>query len=153
MRKKIDEATVEEIRVFARTAFGLDIGAQEHKSTVLEKLATVGYSSDEITIFAPVDPRKTSGTVGTVKNDAGKECYNVIIPEENGPGGQEPVPVGVNGNVMLIPRGKECLVPVEYIEVLRNAVRDEYDPVTTGYGGITKPRKVPAYPIQILPAA
>ncbi len=38
-------------------------------------------------------------------------------------GGKDPVPVGVNGHIVVIQRNMEVEVPHRYIEALRNAVR------------------------------
>lgn len=149
-RKSAEEATVEEVRQYARF-LGLEIEKAEHKATVLAKIGTAGFNTEQITVFEEIAPTPTPKRTMTVKNRLGKECYKVMIPEEDKPGGEEAVPVGVNGSVMLIPRGQDVLVPVEYVGVLRNAVMDIYDPVKDGLGGIRKPRKVPAYPFQLVP--
>ena len=70
---------------------------------------------------------------------------HVNITEEAG--GNEPVPVSVNGKVMLIPRGKDVDVPAEYVEVLQHAISHKYDPLPDG-GMNPVPREVPLYPFQ-----
>lgn len=149
-RKSAKDATPEEVRQYARFN-GLEIDAGAQKQTVLDKMKLAGFNVEEITVFETQKPQASDGGSGTFKNADGKDCYMIFIPEEDKPGGQEPVPVGVNGSVMLIPRGKDVPVPVEFVLALRNAVMDIYDPVTEGYGGIRKPRHVPAYPFQIVP--
>lgn len=150
-RKSIQDATPEELRQFARV-MGLEIGDREQSGTVLEKLRTSGYTSDEITIFEATTPKAT-GKAGVVKDEKGRDCMMILIPEEDGPGGQDDVPVGVNGVVFQIKRGQPVKLPLEYIEVLNNAVEYRYPTAGNGQGGIAEPRKVPAIPYQIVPAA
>ena len=152
-RKSIEQASAEEVREFARIAFGLDIASGAHKTTVMAQLEAVGYISDEITIYDPTQPTQSTATAGTVKNEQGKDCYRILIPEEDKAGGQEPVPVSVQGSAMLVPRGKPCLVPVAYVEALQNAVSYFYERSEGPLGGIGRRREVPAIPYQILPAA
>ncbi|WP_043530470.1 hypothetical protein [Litchfieldella xinjiangensis] len=57
---------------------------------------------------------------------------------------KQPVQVFVNGRSYIIERGKEVVVPVSVVEVLRNAVQDVYDPKTM------KKSHVMAYPYQDL---
>lgn len=57
---------------------------------------------------------------------------------------KQPVPVGVNGKMWAIQRGKKVVVPQSVIEVLRNAVRYEYDPKDMSR------TEVLAYPFQIV---
>ena len=50
----------------------------------------------------------------------------VTIHPGNESDGMAPVKIGVNGNLMLVPRNTPCPLPDEAIEVLRNAVYTEY---------------------------
>ncbi|MEO5368526.1 MAG: hypothetical protein H7833_00460 [Magnetococcus sp. DMHC-1] len=65
-------------------------------------------------------------------------------PDKNG---NRPVPVGVNGSIMLIPRGKKVEVPAPYVEVLSNARQTvvEMDPDT---GNVTE-SDILAYPFTV----
>jgi hypothetical protein len=77
------------------------------------------------------------------------EKVKILIARTEDAGGDEPVPVGVNGPIMLVPRGEPVEIPYAYYEVLKNAVKDIYDPLPDG-GMNPVPRKVPAYPFQRL---
>lgn len=57
---------------------------------------------------------------------------------------KQPVPVGVNGKMWAIQRGKNVIVPESVVEVLKNANRYEYDPEDMSR------TEVLAYPFQIV---
>lgn len=156
-RISIEEAHVKDVRAFAQIVLGLEVGDGEHKATVVDKMRTAGYMSDEIALVETGAPRATSGQPNVVQNEKGQDCIRVLIPEDDKPGGTEPVPVSVNGSAMLIPRGTPQLVPVAYVGVLRDAwvwkyVQKEIQPELGQYGGISEPSRVPMYPFQEMPA-
>ena len=68
-------------------------------------------------------------------------------------GGSDDVQVGVNGSVMLVPRGKDVDIPYRYYEALKNAVADKYEMMPDGKSMNPVPRKVPAYPFQVVATA
>lgn len=153
MRKvPINEATDAELRSFALDTLGMSIPANAKESTVLAKVQTAwgkpdillpssgeGDDADVVgTAPVPVTPEQAGPTPDKVR---------IIISVTDTPGGDEPVPVGVNGKVMLIERGKPQDVPRPYFEVLSNAIQHKYDPLPGG--GINPvPRQVPLYPFQ-----
>ena len=60
----------------------------------------------------------------------------------------KPRSVGVNGKIMLIPRGEEVEIPRTYFNVLKDAIsRVTYQ---EGETGMIKSRDVASYPFQIL---
>jgi hypothetical protein len=52
--------------------------------------------------------------------------YRITIHNQEGPGGKDDVPVGVNGDVWQIKREHEVEVPEMVFDVLKNAVEDRY---------------------------
>ena len=81
--------------------------------------------------------------------DAEKLWCTIRLTEAEGAGGSEPVPVGVNGRVQLIPRGKDVEVRLPYVAVLKNAEKIVYDEHMEADGIRSRmvPRVVPVYPI------
>lgn len=147
-RKTIEEAKPEEVREFARVALGLEIGDREHKNTIVEKMRTAGYSGDEITVIAPVEPRESQrGRI--FKDDKGRDCMMIIIPESDEAGEDDFVPVGVNGVTFQLKRGVPIPAPLEVIEILDHCVYDKYDQTRDGNRGISVPRQVPKYPYRL----
>jgi len=57
---------------------------------------------------------------------------------------KQPVPVGVNGKIWLIQRGKKVIVPASVIGVLNTATQYQYDPQTM------ERSEVQSYPFQIV---
>ena len=76
----------------------------------------------------------------------------VVLGVTEEAGGADPVQCGVNGKVMLIPRGIECDIPEAYFEVLQHAITYKYNALKDG-GIDPMPRKVPLYPFQLLAIA
>jgi len=73
------------------------------------------------------------------------EKIKIEIPIQPGAGGDEPVPVSVNGRVIFITRGEVVEVARKYVEVLDNAVQYIYPENDASVLG--EPRRVPMYPI------
>ena len=69
-------------------------------------------------------------------------------------GGEEAVPVGVNGDVMLVPRGEDVPVRLPYVEVLRHAQKIVYTQRLEEDGLRIRyiPHIVPRYPIESMSA-
>ena len=63
------------------------------------------------------------------------------------PGGDQPVPVTVNGSTMLIPRGKVCEVPYEYALVLEHAKSTIYE--NDEINGLQKVGEAHQFPFQV----
>lgn len=81
------------------------------------------------------------------KRDA--RTVRLIIAKQTGvPGGDEDVPLGVNGSFMVVRRGIQQDVPMPFFRVLEAAVQDIYEPLENG--GISAiPNKVPLYPYTV----
>lgn len=74
-------------------------------------------------------PIKTAAKQNPAASEAGLSGERVTITIHSGEGsaGREDVPVFVNGFGFQIKRGKPVEVPVEVVEVLRNAVTTQYE--------------------------
>lgn len=153
--KKVDitEATHEQLLEFGRNTLGLSL----QPNTGLDKLrAKIMEASDKpyITIAeaAPEAPQAGNEPVPVTAGQAppGRNMVriNVAITEEAG--GKDPVPVGVNGRIMVIPRGKDVDIPEEYYEALSHAIAYKYDANEDGSGLNPEPRKVHLYPHQVI---
>jgi len=98
---------------------------------------------------------EAAGAKADVVNVAGKNADKELsgkkavirIHESNDEHGADAIPVGINGFMYQIPRGKEVRVPVEVLEVLDNAIQRTYiakDGITTGE------RNVPRHAYQVI---
>jgi hypothetical protein len=67
------------------------------------------------------------------KSQAAEGRKMVTIHPGNESDGMAPVKIGVNGDMLLVPRNVPCALPEEAIEVLRNAVYTEYREVNGEY--------------------
>lgn len=161
----VAEATHEQLLNFARIALQIDVKDTDSSDTLQTKIKKAGFNGKEIPLIAMNTPVAGAGSgdgLGFMKRNekTGKDelWYRIVIPEEEKPGGQEPVQVGVNGSVILLPRGKVIPVKAEYIEVLQNAVSYRYkefdgerNPITGEIGGLGDPTRVPEVPVQYNP--
>ena len=152
-RIKIADATPAQLREFGANTLGLELHGRETAQMMMGKFAEVGYNVDDIALQAPtvVPSGGPNGDVAfntRIRNDGVKEI-RIVIHTQDKPGGEDPVQVGVNGKLMLIPRGEPQWVPESYVEVLNNAVEyvyAEYQGGTGNLGGLQKPREVKSYP-------
>lgn len=147
MQIQIEEATAKQLADFA-AAKGLD-GVNYRMGTfeIIRRLREAGYAADVINVVeGPVVAAK-------LEPDTGKKI-KIFIEQQEGPGGSEPVFVGVNGRHMLIPRGEWSFVKPEFVEVLEHCVRTVIDPVPMDpskpmdIGGTLPPRDVLQYPFR-----
>ena len=152
-RIKIADATPAQLREFGANTLGLELHGRETGAIMAAKFAEVGYNVDEIRLQeATVVPSGVSnGDVAfntRIRADGVKEILiNIHIQDKAG--GDQAVPVGVNGKLMLIERGVPSWVPESYVEALDHAVEDVYDEYRGGtgnLGGLGKARKVLSYP-------
>jgi len=147
----ISEATEGQLRTFAQETLGIEIKAStgitkvraavesawDRDIPVMEEAAEVKVAGD-----APAPVRASH-----LPPDEGLVRINIGIQEEAG--GNDPVHVGVNGKIMLIPRGKDVDIPERYLEALEHAVTFKYDSLPDGMGINPVPRKVQLYPFQV----
>lgn len=154
MRKiLLAEATADELRTFGHVFLGLEIKGNESRNVMLGKLSEAGYTLPFIQLTDPVVPTGATTMDGPrsirTRPDGVREA-RIVVHVQDRPGGDQPVPVGVNGRHMLIPRGEPVFVPEPYIEALDHAeeyVYDEYDPdLDGGLGGLSQRRTVKSYP-------
>jgi hypothetical protein len=156
IKKPITEATVGELRDFAIIDMGLDdVKPGDKRETIIAKLAQAGYNIPTITIANPeavIAPKEASAIGGQRrpgKNPGDPDDIRIMLHKTDKAGGSRPVPVGVNGRIMLIPRGEQVWVPEPYVQVLKNAVELQYPPYDSDgdfLGGLKEPEEVPAYP-------
>lgn len=144
---QIAQASKEQLRAFAETHLGIVMPPDAKTETLRAKVAAA-WNKDEIVIQDDA-PASTQPDRRAAPISAPDGKVKLIIQRTDDAGGDEPVPVGVNGRVMLVPRGEEVEIPKPYFEVLKNAVKHIYEPLKDG-GMNPIPRKVPMYPYQQL---
>lgn len=152
MSKKIalSEATREQMMAFAESTLGISVPHNIGADTLRARIAET-WGKDEITVEdAPEQPAmhgSAPNPLSPQQSAPGRNKVKLIIHKTDEPGGSEPVPVGVNGKVMLIPRGEPVEIPEDYYHALSNASRLHYD---TDENGSLKlpPREIHQYPHQ-----
>jgi len=160
----IESATPKQLRDFAEIVLGLEIKGNENAAIMKGRLVEAGYAVDTITDIAKDNENASQNALQpSMVNESrrigenGSPETRIIIPESERDAGDMPVPVGVNGVTILIPRGLPSWVPDEYVEALRNAVEFVYDEFKgqkaangIDLGGLSKPREVQSYPFSIV---
>lgn len=157
----VAEATLEQLREHATIGMGLEVDGRATRQSILAKMHAAGFKSDTITVLVAEDDVLPASVDSPVQRDehgsfimrGNRKFRQIMIAVSEQPGGREPVSVSVNGRAMFIPRGERCWVRDAYVEVLRNAVAEVYDPydpeIDGGRGGLRAPRKVPAYAFSV----
>lgn len=167
----IAEATEEQLRQFCQDSLGLSVHPSAKRETIISRIRGAQHQGDSIEILVD-DIEPATGAAppqGEVKPDVTLEAPEVAAEEQtelqrlgapekvmvnismtDEPGGKDPVPVGVNGRVMLIPRNKNVEIPFPYFEALNKAVTYVYDPGPDGLGLEPIPRKVKVYPVSLV---
>lgn len=144
---QLSEATKSQLLEYANNVLGLSIHHATGEEKIRAQIMACGAEeitvSDEPKVVENLNPVVTIADIQAPKS----EKVKILISRTDEAGGDEPVPVGVNGRIMLIPRGEVVEIPEPYYEALKNAVYYRYEPLKDG-GMPTKPREVPAYPFQ-----
>lgn len=169
----LKDATVAQLRTFAESNLGIEIGANENKAAILAKVQAA-WAKEEITVTEAGNDKQPAATrlnatdlaanskagksgsglaVHTAKTALKDEdLVRLMIQRTEGPGGADDVPLGCNGKIMLVPRGKIVEIPKRYFESLKNAVKHVHDTLPDGSMNPV-PREVPDFPYQLYDAA
>jgi hypothetical protein len=158
VQKSLDDCSLNEIREFIQVVLGIsEMRGNETGVQLSAILAKVGYNVNFITVPMNLDHTIPSAARPDddlrTKVEDGVTFHKIMIHTNDRAGGDRPVPVGVNGRMMLIPRGTAVWVPATYIEVLKNAkehIYDEYDANSNLLGGLTGMKEVSAYPYSLV---
>lgn len=139
-KKLLIEATIDEVQGFAKL-LGIDVDKRWSLETLIAKMGDYGLpvhdDAFQITVSSGshVEPvsRGGSGSYRRLNDGRWEECAEsdtgarfgkvINVPTEEREGGEKPVYTNCNGKTMLIPRGKDVWVPIEYVNCLSNAVR------------------------------
>lgn len=143
----IATATAAQLADFASSHLGLEVNFRMGTAAIRAKMATTGFTKDEIEVDEPEEPAPAQPVAAGAKP---REYVTIMIAAQESPGGSEPVPVSVNGKAMWIERSKPSRVPIEYYLALKNAVKYVYDPDPGPRGGLLPPREVTTYPVTLL---
>lgn len=141
---QIKDATPKQLRDFGTIVYGMELNGRENRGQMLNKLEEVGFVGGSIDIEvedAGADVLRPGMAGAEV---VGAEKVNITIHTVEGPGGDEPVKVSVNGSAMLIPRGKPVDIPKPYFNVLSDAKQSI--PIVNRDGAIEGYRDRHAYP-------
>jgi hypothetical protein len=146
MKIDITAATASQLAEFASVHHGIDIDHRRGRDAILAALATVGFTGTEIEVS---EPKTAVAPNPAVTPQTARKYRRIMIPNQNEPGGKDPVPVGVNGVVALIKRGVPVDVPAEYVHVLENAKKVVYEKDENGRP--VRPQEVPTHTFSELP--
>ncbi len=163
MRQKTvpwDEATLDELKKFAASVLGISVHPKIGEQTLRAKIRQA-FPGDAITFMvldseevvqasdAPLPPSETPTDGKALRGTSGARdpIVKITIAEIDSVGGKRPVPVGVNGVVMLVPRGRPVDIPYRYFEALSHAVKIIHD--QDDLTGDIISTEVPSYPMSV----
>ena len=152
-----DEATLDELKMFAAQVLGMSVHPNIGEDKLRGKIR-MAYPGESITIMvlededdkaadAPVAPSEGDGKALRGASAAGDPMVTITIAETDSAGGKRPVFVGVNGVGMLIPRGKQVDIPYRFYLALTNAIKTTYEQ-DEATGEIVS-SDVPSYPFGV----
>lgn len=153
-RKSLEEASIGELRSFARLFLGLELPENSQRDHTLAAISQV-YQGTDIPILedAQTQPMHHAGSARNVRkrvdargNETDVTEVQIELHTSEEPGGNDPVPLSVNGVAILVPRGKPVWIADHYVECLLHAEGAVYAPYTEGLGGLEdRPRMVKSY--------
>lgn len=144
----VSAATADELREFAATHLGIEFPKGEGVENMRAQV-TAAWDKPHILLGEEEEeaapPPRTMPKTG--KGTARSDEFIVQIQVQETFDGNEPVPLGCNGRMILVPRGRWCAVPEKFRDSLVNAVECRYE--SNANGGLGAVREVPRYPHQI----
>jgi hypothetical protein len=145
------EATVAQLRTFAELHLGISVAGTSNRATTLAAMAAawdrdyIEIDEDAQVVVKRGASAATSSTPEQTERD--QRLIKLLIPVQEGPGGKDHVPLGVNGIVQLVPRGYPVEIRWPYFEVLARSVQTLYDQ-DKEHNMI--PRLVPHFPYTVI---
>lgn len=169
MKISFSDASDAQLLDYARNVLNIDVDRRSSRNSITAKIRAVagedadGFDVPDANILPGHEPaqrqaeaRPTARSArelgshgmnsGPMQGNPDYDHFDVTVAITHEQGGDRNIPVGVNGSMMLVPRGKMVPLAAPFLEVLRNAVRSEYHPDADGDA---IEQKVPAYPITI----
>ena len=143
----VAEATAAQLRDFGALAFGMDLSGRENVNQMIAKLKLVGFTGEQFAVEDDTSADDQSEKVHVPLGESvvgGKKMIRVNINISEKSGGDQAVPLSVNGVAMIVERGVDSDIPEPYFEVLQNAKQSI--PITDRDGHITGYRNKYAYP-------
>lgn len=166
--KALNFASHADLYAYASLTLGLPVTESTPKKDLIAQISATGCKSIPVSdeepaaapakpapvaqmtasAIAPFDPMAQDLTPEQRKlRDA--QIVNLFISKQTGvPGGDEDVPMIVNGSLMLLPRGKPIDVRWPYFYALTKAVQEIFEPMADG-GIPSKGNEVPLYPFSV----
>lgn len=156
-----DDATLDELKKFVAQVLGISVNYNIGESTLRAKIRQA-YGGDTITIMvldgedefvaedAPAPASTKPPTHGKALRGSSAENdpkVTITIAEIEGAGGKRPVPVGVNGVMMLVPRGRPVDIPYRYYHALTLAVKTVHEQDEETLEIVSS--DVPSYPFSV----
>jgi hypothetical protein len=145
------DATDAQLRQFATEHLGLDVHHLERGAPLRAKIQAA-WDKPDITVreeaATPAGQRPTASAADPTAPAAEEPMVTIMIPQQEGADGSQPVWVSVNGRGLFIERGKPQTVKKRYVDALRNAVRTEYSQADAQAPIVA--RDVPSYPFSVI---
>jgi len=143
-RVLIKDASRDILANFMTITLGIEVPDDAKVTTLRAQIIKAGWTKEDIPVLQiHSSSPKTSNIGNPVLKADGRYYITIVIPNSEGPGGEDAVPVQVNGSAMKINRGEPSEIPVEFVEALDNAKMDIYTPSNNG---LQAPRVVHSYP-------
>ncbi|MBF0136135.1 MAG: hypothetical protein H7833_05765 [Magnetococcus sp. DMHC-1] len=137
------EASRSQMQEFARDLLGINLPRNLGAETMRERIRQAGF--EEIDVKEEQSEEKND-----LENNVEGDAMRIHLQRSDGKGGDRPVPVAVNGSLMLIPRGKPVQVPRKFVEALQNARTTHFE---QDENGEFHPRETLSYPFSFAPVA
>lgn len=136
MHIPFNEATREQLFDYATNVLGLDVGQGTNNSRLIELIRKTNSGAQGIDVEATSEPIVRSAEI----TGPGRKAYStdptieVNVNNQEGRGGDRPVPVSVNGDQILIRRNEWVKIPYRFYLAMMNAVQTTYEPITNDVG-------------------
>ncbi|MCP4547037.1 MAG: hypothetical protein GY835_11280 [bacterium] len=148
------DATLDELLYFANTVLGLNAPKNSKEDNLRGKIM-MAHDGDitvppDLSEALPSETATPATSVRAMKPGSSKDDPRVLLNISKGEkeGEERPIPVGVNGVVMLVPRGEDVEIPWRYFLAIKAAVKTVHTQNTKT--GDMDSRDMPSYPYSVL---
>ena len=122
---------------YANLTYGLAVNANHNKTDIINGIMSAHMKfrgNTNVALDTGQELRPGQAKIHISKTELNKRGHPVIV--------------GLNGVMASIPVGQPVIVPEAYVEILRNAMRTEYE-LDVGTNELV-PREVPSYPFNLI---
>lgn len=156
MTNEIEHSDAQEERSQLETLESLDIASLRKYAKLMRITSQRDWQKEDY--VEAIKAKQAAQNVALVFDNSNAPApghARILLHRDPTPGHRNsPIPLGVNGRMILVPRGIEVDVPIPFVEALKNSRSQQYRQVDGASQnapmGVFKEEEVTSYPFQVI---